>query len=105
MNYIKTKQELKELVENNEKVIIDFFATWCGPCKMLGPVLEEVANERIDIVFAKVDVDEAEELAEAFQIRSVPTLFFVKNAKVAFAKLGFQPKNNILQIIAEYLGK
>lgn len=103
MKYVTTRQELEEIVKANEKVVIDFFATWCGPCKMLGPVLEEVSKERQDVVFVKVDTDEAMELASLFNISSIPTVYYVKNQKTVFAELGFAPKAKILSNIEKYL--
>lgn len=72
-----------EVVSSTEKlIIIDFFAEWCGPCKTLGPILEKLEGKNLDVVFAKVDVDSAPELSRIFQIRSIPTMVFIKDSVV-----------------------
>ena len=101
MNHITTKEEFEKLIKENDNVVIDFFATWCGPCKMLSPILEEVAQEVTDVVFVKVDVDEAEELASLFGIQSIPTVAYIKERKLLLRELGFKPKQNILKNISE----
>ncbi len=88
-----------EVLQSEKPVIIDFFATWCGPCKMLGPVLEEVAEENDDVKIVKVDIDENMELAQQFGIMSVPTLVIFKNAQEIGRKIGFKPKEQVLEII------
>ena len=103
MKYIKTREELEKLVAENEKVVVDFFATWCGPCKMLGPVIEQLASQRQDVVVVKVDTDEAEELASLFNISSIPTVYYIKDKKTVFAELGFRPLDHILENVAKYL--
>lgn len=84
VNYLKTKQEFDELVAGETKlVIIDFTATWCPPCRMIGPIFEKMAEEYTDAVFVKVDVDDASEIAEACGISAMPTFQFYKGgAKV-----------------------
>lgn len=81
--------------------LVDFFATWCGPCKMLGPVLEELSTEMTDVKFVKVDVDENPELAEKFGIMSIPSVFLFKNGEVAGSFLGLQSKENVKAFIEE----
>ena len=103
MKHITTRQELESLVQENSKVVGDFFATWCGPCKMLAPIIEELDKELPDVLFVKVDVDEAQELAAMFGISSIPTVYYFKDKKSVFAKLGFQPKAEILKNIETYL--
>lgn len=80
-------------------VLVDFFATWCGPCRMLGPVLEDMANDRDSIDIVKVDIDESMNLARQFGIMSVPTLILFKDGKVVAKTSGFQPKESIQQFI------
>jgi len=81
--------------------LVDFFATWCGPCKMLGPVLEELSTEITDVKFVKVDVDDNPELAEKFGIMSIPSVFLFKNGEVAGSFLGLQSKENVKAFIEE----
>lgn len=79
----------------NGKVLVDFFATWCGPCKMLTPILEELASDRSDTKIVKVDVDECEGLARQFGVMSIPTLIQFDNGKIIDKKVGFQSKEEI----------
>jgi thioredoxin 1 len=99
MKHIKSKAEFEQLINENNNVVIDFYATWCGPCKMLAPIFEQVANEKPEVTFVKVDVDEAGELAGLFGITSIPTVVYIKNEKLALRELGFKPKAAILQNI------
>lgn len=85
------EQEFKTLIED-EFVLVDFFATWCGPCKMLSPVLEELANDRSDIKIVKIDIDQNPALAKEYGIMSVPTLLLFKNGENISTEHGFMPK-------------
>ncbi len=99
MQHITTKEEFEQLINNNNNVIIDFYANWCNPCKMLSPIIEEVAKEKENITFVKVDVDQASELSELFGVMSIPTVVYIKNQKMALRELGFKPKITILENI------
>ena len=90
-----------EAQTSNGLVLVDFFANWCGPCKMIGPVLEEMAKERDDFNIVKVDVDENQELAMKYQVMSIPTLILFKDGKPVSQKLGFMPKELLLKWIDE----
>ena len=95
-----TKQNFNiEVLESEKPVLLDFWATWCGPCRMIAPVVEEIAAERSDIVVGKVNVDEQPELAQKFQIMSIPTLIVIKNGKITAQKGGVQPKAVIQAMI------
>lgn len=95
-----TKANFEELVLNNPKpVLLDFWATWCGPCRMVAPIVEEIAAERQDILVGKVNVDEEMELAMQFGIVSIPTLIVMKDGKVANKAVGYMPKAQILQLL------
>lgn len=83
-------------------VLVDFFATWCGPCKMLGPVLEDMASDRDSIDIVKVDIDESMNLARQYGIMSVPTLVLFKDGQVVAQTSGFQPKESIQQFIDDH---
>ncbi len=85
------EENFNELIMN-DFTIVDFFATWCGPCKMLGPVLEELANERDEVKIVKIDVDQNASLAKTYGIMSVPTLILFKEGKAIATKNGYMPK-------------
>lgn len=87
-------EDFKELTKN--KVVIDFFATWCGPCKMLGKVLEESENE-IDIDIIKVDIDKYPELAREYMVMSVPTVFLLEKNKILKQNIGFMDKDKFIK--------
>ncbi len=95
-----TIDNFKDEVLNSDKpVLIDFWANWCGPCRMMGPVVDEIAEERDDIKVCKVNVDEERELANLFQISSIPTLAVVKDGNVVNGSVGVRPKKDILRMI------
>lgn len=83
-------------------VLVDFFATWCGPCKMLGPVLEDMASDRDSIDIVKVDIDESMNLARQYGIMSVPTLVLFKDGQVVAQTSGFQPKESLQKFIDDH---
>lgn len=95
-----TKNSFKNEVETSEKmVLIDFFATWCGPCKMVSPIVYEIADENENIKVCKVDVDREPELAQAFGVTSIPTLVVVKGGKITSQAVGYRNKNDILSML------
>ena len=89
----------KEVLQSEKTVLLDFFATWCGPCKMLAPILDEIAEEREDIKVCKVDVDQEPELAAQYQVVSIPTLFVIEKGQVVNQSLGAKPKAKILEML------
>ena len=95
-----TKENFENEVLNSDKpVLLDFFAVWCGPCKMIAPVLDEIAEEREDIKVCKVNVDEEPELAAKYQVMSIPTLFVIKDGQITNQALGARPKAQILAML------
>ena len=99
MEQIKTKQEFDQLTNENKNVVIDFYASWCGPCKMLAPIFENVAATTQNVKFVKINVDEATELASLFGIQSIPTMIYIKEKKLEKRELGFKTKEQILENI------
>lgn len=89
----------QEVMRSDKPVLIDFFATWCGPCRMVSPIVDEIADERSDVKVCKVDVDEQGELAAQFGVSSIPTLVVVKRGKVTAQNIGAVPKPKILEMI------
>lgn len=83
----------------NGVVVVDFFATWCGPCKMLSPIIDEVENEMSDIEFIKIDVDKEEELARKFGVMSIPTVIIFKDGEIKSQNVGFMSKDEIIEMI------
>ena len=100
MSVVKlNKGNYNEIVNAEKKVLIDFYADWCGPCRMLSPIVDEIANERDDLVVAKVNVDDEPELAEKFGVISIPTLAVMSGGKVIKQSSGARPKADVLKLL------
>ena len=101
MSAININQEnfQEEVVNSDKPVLLDFWAPWCGPCRMVVPIIEEIANERSDIKVCKVNVDEQPELASRFKVMSIPTLVVMKDGKIVNQAMGARPKSAILAML------
>lgn len=88
-----------EVLNSNKPVLLDFYADWCGPCRMVGPIVSEIANERDDIKVGKINVDEQPELAAQFKVMSIPMLAVIKDGKLVKQVVGYRPKEQILEIL------
>ena len=88
-----------EVINSDQEVLLDFWAPWCGPCRMVSPILEEISKERPDIKIGKINVDEEYELAKEFSVYSIPTLVVMKDGKILNQSLGARPKNQILAML------
>ena len=88
-----------EVLRSDRPVLLDFWAPWCGPCRMVGPILEKIAAERPDVKVGKVNVDEQPELAGQFGITSIPTLMVLKNGEIVNQAMGARPKSQILALL------
>ena len=98
LKHINNVAEYEEAIKEGV-VLVDFFATWCGPCKMLSPLLEEIAEEIPNINILKIDVDEVSELAVRYGIQAIPTLMLFKNGQRVETRMGYQNKNQLLAFI------
>lgn len=97
-----TKDNYEELVLKSEKIILlDFWAAWCGPCRMVAPIVEQIAEEFDDILVGKIDVDTEMELAASFRIVSIPTLIVMKDGQVVNTAVGYRPKADILKLLGK----
>ncbi len=89
----------KEVLESSRTVLLDFWAPWCGPCRMVGPVLDEIANENSDILVGKINVDQERELAARFGVMSIPMMVVIRDGKIVKQAVGARPKAQILEMI------
>ena len=94
-----TKENFDEIKAESKTVLLDFYADWCGPCRMVAPIVHEIADEREDVVVGKINVDEQPELAMQFGVMSIPTLVVLKNGEVTNQAMGARPKAQILAML------
>ena len=98
--HIKKENFDQEVLHSEQPVLVDFWASWCGPCRMVGPVLDEIAAERSDIKVCKINVDEQPELASRYQIMTIPTLMVIRDGEIVTRSSGAKPKGKILDMLA-----
>ena len=96
-----TKENFEQVITSNPTVIVDYWAPWCGPCRGFAPVFERVAEANPDVVFAKVNTDDEQEIAQHFQIRSIPTLMVFREQIIVFSQPGALPQNALEQVVAK----
>ncbi len=97
--HVTSENYAQEVLESDKTVLLDFFAVWCGPCKMIAPILEEIAEEREDVKICKIDVDQAMDIAAQFRVVSIPTLVVLRDGKVVTQAVGAMPKAEILELL------
>lgn len=103
LKHINEENFENEVLKSKSPILVDFFATWCGPCQMLGPVLERIGNSRAEFDIAKVDVDQAQELAIKYGVEVVPTIVIFKDGKVMNKIEGFMSESEILEEMSKYM--
>lgn len=103
VRHIDEKDFDMEVIKEDGVVVVDFFATWCGPCKMLAPVLDEVQDEVKNVKIVKVDIDENKNLADEYGVKNIPTIKVFKYGKEVITKIGFLPKEVLISLIKENL--
>ena len=92
-----TESNFNEILDSGKTVLLDFYAEWCGPCKMVSPIVDQISEENPDIIVGKIDVDDQQEIAEKYGILSIPTLVVIKNGEVVNKGTGVLPKGKLLE--------
>ncbi|MBQ3547274.1 MAG: thioredoxin [Clostridia bacterium] len=95
------KDNFSDILNTDKKILIDFFATWCGPCRMVSPIVDEIADEHPEFIIAKIDVDKNPELAGEFSVMSIPTLVVIKDKRIINKATGARPKAQILAMLED----
>lgn len=103
LKHLTNKNFEKEVLQSDKAILVDFFATWCGPCQMLGPVLEKISTSRADFDIAKVDIDQAPDLASRYKIEVVPTMLIFKDGNIVDRMEGYLDENTIASKMTQYI--
>lgn len=104
LKHVDSNSFKNEVLENKRITLVDFFATWCGPCSMLSPILEKISTSRADFDIAKINIDENQELASEYRVEVIPTLIVFKEGKALEKLVGLLDENEILDLMAKYNG-
>lgn len=96
---LTTENFEQEVLQSSQTVLVDFYADWCGPCKMMSPVIDEIAKERTDIKVGKLNIDEEMEVAQKYRVMSIPTFIVFKNGEAVQKDMGAKPKNAVLEML------
>ncbi|MBQ1531498.1 MAG: thioredoxin [Solobacterium sp.] len=99
MKIIESEKEYDALLAENKAVFVDFYADWCGPCKMVSPIIEKLSGLNTEVTFVKVNVDDNPELAQRYGVMSIPTLLAIKNGEVAGTVIGYRPEGDLQAVI------
>ena len=99
------KNNFKEIIDDDNYILVDFWAEWCGPCKMIAPVLEEISNERTDVAIAKLNVDDNQEITLTYGVQSIPTMILFRNGEVVNKLIGALPKEKINQFLNKEINR
>ena len=94
-----TKDNFEEIRTSGKTVLLDFYADWCGPCKMVSPIVDQISEEHPEYLVGKINVDDEDELSESFGVMSIPTLVVLKDGEIAEKSIGFTPKEKILELL------
>ncbi|MBQ5933998.1 MAG: thioredoxin [Lachnospiraceae bacterium] len=94
-----TKENYEEIKNSGKTVLLDFYADWCGPCKMVSPIVDQISEEHPEYLVGKINVDDEDELSESFGVMSIPTLVVLKGGEIAEKSVGFTPKEKILELL------
>ena len=94
-----TKENYEEIKNSGKTVLLDFYADWCGPCKMVSPIVDQISEEHPEYLVGKINVDDEDELSESFGVMSIPTLVVLKGGEIAEKSIGFIPKEKILELL------
>lgn len=103
LKHVNNDNFKNEVLENDKVILVDFFATWCPPCKMLSPVLEKISNSRAAFDIAKINIDESQELASEYEVEAVPTMIVFKEGKQVEKIVGFVDEDDIVDLMSKYI--